>query len=468
LIGRYNVPLTQATTSSLLAFKAYSLGEEKHRRGEEEQSVSDFKLAIDLDPQFALAYASLGTAYMNMRNYAEARADYSKAYALRGRTTERERLYIAAQYSSFGMGDIDREIEAYRLWTNVYPRDTLPLENLANAYLQLGQPNEALRMAQASIRLAPSSSAAYALESRAYLSLGRYGELNKLCSDPARNNSRMMPFHASCWLGAFAQGNSAAQQKELAWAQESPQRSVMLEYAAWGDLYQGKAKQAAATFDEARRSTAAGNMTEFVAELDLDEALLDADTGLDAEAQQHALHALQVGPGSGYVQAAAALALARSGDTDRARLELRKAASQVMGNATLDKPLLASVRAAIALQEHNPEAAVQQMQAVRAFDDVAFMTLSPAYYRGLALLDLRHYAAADAAFRGVIAHRMLYPESVYSKLAQLSLGRSLMLEGKSAEAQEQFRELDARWKDADPGFAPLQELQVWKSSPRSR
>ncbi|HEY9126683.1 MAG TPA: hypothetical protein VIM62_06130, partial [Acidobacteriaceae bacterium] len=143
-LQRFNVPLAQATTASLAALKAFSDGEQKRMLGEETEAISDYKLSVDLDPQFALAYARMGTIYDNLGEHLLSRQNYQRAFDLRERTTDRERLYITSHYYSAATGEIERAIQAQQLWRTLYPRDMTPANNLAIEYLALGQMDKAI------------------------------------------------------------------------------------------------------------------------------------------------------------------------------------------------------------------------------------------------------------------------------------------------------------------------------------
>ncbi|HEV3163347.1 MAG TPA: winged helix-turn-helix domain-containing protein, partial [Isosphaeraceae bacterium] len=180
-LQRFNVPLAQATTNSLAALRAFTQGEEERLQGLESESIRDFRFAIDLDPQFALAYARLGTIYYNNGEYALSRQNYQRAFELRGRTTDHERLYIAANYYMCATGEIERAIEAYELWHKIYPRDIAPVNNLAIQYLLIGQPKKAVDLARIGIQMDPNMNILYGTWSQAYLQSGNYEALNAFC-----------------------------------------------------------------------------------------------------------------------------------------------------------------------------------------------------------------------------------------------------------------------------------------------
>jgi tetratricopeptide (TPR) repeat protein len=177
---------------------------------------------------------------------------------------------------------------------------------------------------------------------------------------------------------------------------------------------------------------------------------------------QQAISALALAPESAQIQAAAALALARAGNIALAQAGVQKAHEQSPLDEVLNHGALATIRAAIALDQHQPEMAVQIMEEVRPYDLCSLMGLSPMYYRGLANMELHRWDQAAAEFQRVLDNRAAAPGSPYIFLSQLQLGRTRQLKGDRAGAQRVYSELDAAWKNADAGFMPLQQLRHYQ------
>ena len=148
------MPAELATTASFAALKAFDLGEQKRFNGDAAGAVASYKLAVDLDPQFAIAYGRLGTVYYNTAQFALSAQAFQRAFELRvTRTSDRERLYIITLYYRFATGQIKQTIEDYELWRTLYPRDVAPIHNLAAQYLSIGQPQRALDLARQAFQL---------------------------------------------------------------------------------------------------------------------------------------------------------------------------------------------------------------------------------------------------------------------------------------------------------------------------
>ena len=423
-LQRFHVPLAEATSSSLAALRAFTIGEEKRDNGQEFEAIQDYKLAVDLDPQFALAYARLGTIYSNAAELTQSADYFKKAFDLREHTTDRERLYIAAHYYSIS-GQTQRTIEAYELWRSLYPRDSSPYNNLALEYLDLGEPDKAASVARTGVQLDAASALSQAALARVYLETGELDDLRTLCHSAQGGKGDSAMLHESCFLLAFLQNDDTAMQAQIRWSRGNPAESELLDDVAWVAMYQGKLNSGRKLFAQARQVALAQGFSELAATIDVDEATLEADFGYPREAHILSLDALRLAPDNVSIQAMAAMALGRSGDTALAESEAAKAAAHAPLDTILNQAELPSVHAAIQLYKHDPQAAIQALEPARAYDACSALNLAPAYYRGLAYQDAGQPEKAAAEFRSVLAHRALMPDSPYIPLAALQLGRAL-------------------------------------------
>jgi tetratricopeptide (TPR) repeat protein len=462
-LKRFNVPLVQATTTSLSALRAFTLGEEQRTRGQESESISDYQLAADLDPQFALAYARLGTIYYNTGEFALSQKNYQRAFQLRGRTTDRERLYITSHYYANSTGETQRAIEAYQLWHAMYPRDMAPINNLAIEDLLIGQPENVLPLARMAVQLDPVTSQPYATLIQAYLMTGDYRDLNEACAHPPEGKSDGIVFHESCFKGAFAQNDDTAMQRQAQWAHGNPRESSILNDLGMAAVFQGKIAAARQYFSSAEENALKYKFPENAAQIYLNEALAEADLGYTQAAKTDALAALEISPESPTVEAIAALALARVGDTAHAQTEADHAATEMPLNTILNSALLPSARAAVELHNHQPATAIQTLEEARPFDFSYLLAFAPAYLRGLAYLDSGEPGSAAAEFQRVLDRRAIAPDSPYIALSTFQLGRARQLAGDAAAASALYRDTENIWRDADPGFPPLRLLQRYES-----
>jgi eukaryotic-like serine/threonine-protein kinase len=461
-LQKFNVPLVQATTPSLAALKAFTLGEEKRSQGRIPESIASYKLALDLDSQFALALARLGTIYHNTAQYSLSEQYYRKAYELPNRVTDRERLYIVSHYYEYATGEISRAIEDYELWRTLYPRDVVPANNLAVDYLAIGQPEKAMELARIAIQLDPTNNIPYGSLANAYLMLGDYSNVLKLCNDPVYGKMNVLGFHRVCYRAAFAQNDELGMQHQMQWAHGNPDESLALDDAAWVAMYRGKVSEARSLFSIAKENALQNSSIEGAADIQLDEANLEADFGYGQEARQDALSVLKLSFESPSEQGYVARVLARVGDVSQAQAIAQKAAAQAPLDTILNSAELATVDAAIQLQMHEPKAAIRALEKTRPLDYCIEMELVPAYYRGLAYLEDKQPKLAAEEFQQVIAHRPLADFPVYVALSQLELGRAFQLLGDKSNAAKAYSEADKVWKDAEAGFPPLVQLRTYE------
>ena len=463
-LDKFNMPLEQATTTSLAALHAFTVGEQKRAAGQEAESIADYKLAVDLDPQFAVAYARLGTIYSNLGEDGLSSQYYQKAFPLRQHTTDWERLYITSHYYGSATGQIQDAIEADQIWHTVYPRDASPVINLAVKYLNLGEVTKAVDLARTAIELGPDASFAQGLLAEAYLRSGDLKELATLCHEADNVASSQLPFQDACYLLAFENNDAEGLRLQLQHAHGSPAESQLIEESAWVAAYRGQLHESRRLFAEARADASANHLPEWEAKIYADEADLLADLGFAAEARRQALLGLKLAPEDMDVESYAALALARSGDTSAAQIEMREAATQFPLDTLLNSAKLPPVQAAIDMRLNNPGAAVDLLQSAKQYDFYAPMALALPYYRGLANLQKTHPQTAAAEFQRVIDHRALSPNSPYVPLSEFELGRSLQLAGDQMRAAQAYQAAGEIWKDADADFPPLVKLHEYQQS----
>jgi len=463
-LKKFNVPAVQATTASLAALKAFNYGDEMRFKSDPNAAIASFKLAIDLDPQFALAYARLGTIYHNTEQFALSRECYQRAFELRSsRASDRERLYIVAHYYEFATGQTQRAIKVYELWHSLYPRDPVPIDNLAGQYLMAGQPQKTLDLIQQATQLETANQIHYVMRTQAYLRLGDYANVRKVCDGLAKKQTDFSELHRACFELAFAQDDKTAMQRMLQWSHGDPAEWLVVADSAWVAMYRGKSSLAAMLFSKAEHSAIENNSVESAADIGLDQAMLEAEVGLLPAARTDARAVLKLSFASGAEQAYAALALARAGDEPLALATTRKAESMAPLDDVVNTAMIPSARAAAFLQQNDPADALQALEKSRPFDLYVSLQMVPGYYRGLAYLQNKQPELARQEFQHVLDHRALLPTfSIYAVLSQLELGHAYQLLGDSSSANAAYRKVELAWKDANPDFPPLQELAKYR------
>ncbi len=461
-VQQFNTPLAQATSGSLAALKAFALGVEKERNGQATEAMSEYKLAIALDPQFAFAYELLGTNYSNAGELSAARDCFHKAFELRERTTDRERLNITATYYAYFTGEIERAIEAYQLWSSVYPRDIAPLNNLANQYRLLGESEKSVVLMRKAIQIDPSFDRLYATLAQVYLGSGDYSDLNLICNDRVHGRTDSAVLHLDCYESAFAQNDAAGMERQMEWARGNPEENAFLSSEAEAMLYRGNLRQAKALFTEATKNALQYNLREAAATVEVWQALLEAEMGAKPGIKEVVGDAVSLVPDSPRIRALAALVLARIGDAQGAQTEASKVHEQSPQNTLLNFGPLAASQAVLRLSQQDPEGAVQALEPARPYDFNPLMGFATSYYRGLAYLEGKHWKEATREFQRTLDHRAAAPLSAFVPLSQLQLGRSYQLAGDYANAQLAYAQLRKIWEKADPSFPPLRRLNRYQ------
>jgi tetratricopeptide (TPR) repeat protein len=434
-IAASNTPVDRATTGSLEALRAYSLANELNRNGNWTGAVPMFQHAIELDSSFAMAYAKLATVYSNLRRIAPAREMSAKAFELRDRVSERERLYIVSRYYA-SHDQSDKEMETLELWVQTYPRDYEPRNNLGVDYNVRGQYEKGLIQLQEAAKLNPGSVLSRQNLAFSFLSLGRLKEAKELCQNlPSAGPDTLCTNYL--FQIAFLENDATAMNRFAETAKTMPNFIVLANAAA----SRGKRKQAREFFLRASDVAPPGapGGTDGA-------ALMEVLFGNPTEAGQ----LVRDRPGL-----QAALVLALSGSTKRAEDMANAADSQRSGT---DLIALNIVRAAIELQRDNPAKALDALRPIEKYEPSP-PTTSSIYIRGLAQLQAKSGAAAVGEFQKIIDRPAIVPVAIVHPLAQLGIARAYALMTDNAKARKAYEDFLALWKDADPDIPVLQQAK---------
>jgi DNA-binding winged helix-turn-helix (wHTH) protein/tetratricopeptide (TPR) repeat protein len=471
-IQKFDTPIEQATTKSLAALKAYTSGDEKRAQGQDAESVPSYKMAIELDPDFAIAYARLAAVYHNLQQPALGDEYLRKAFERREHVSEREKFYIQAHYYVEVTGETDKAIETYKLWTEVYPHDWIPCNNLCNEYNRIGQLDLAIAAGQQALRLNPSHSLPYAGLAHAYQFASRFAEAKAICERAKAEKLDNWIIHSILYSVAAAEGDETAMQRELNWFKGNPMESWVVMDQADNAMALGHLRRSRELFEHARSLALKQDLKEFADEITEDQAGSEADLGNVQEARKLVESSLHLVPNSTDLKASAALALARSGDVERATALAEEAARLKPLNLKLNNVTLASVRAAIELDRKNPAGAIAQLQRALPYD-LSTGSAGPngptIYYRGLAFLELNSGKEAEAQFQRILSNPS-FTGGIYWPLAHLGLARANALQARTdqgtaadaarARALTAYRDFLALWKDADPDIPILREAKA--------
>ena len=461
-IQKFDKPLEQATTSSLEALKAFSLGQAQHQVLKDLEATPFLKRAVELDPNFAMAYATLGVCYNNQGESEPAIENIKRAFELRDRVSEREKFYISAHYYDTVTGETDKAIETYDLWRHTYPRDTIPHNNLALRYAQIGQYEKALASAQDAQRLDPKDVYAYQNLVGAFAGLNRLEEAKAVAEQALAQKLDSFVFHLQLYSLAFAQGDQAAMQRHASWASGKPDESLMASLESATAAFSGKLKESRNLTDRSVRLAQQYNMKEFAGIFRASQAIVEAEFGNVSQARQDVSTALALAH-SAPVEGVAALALAFTGDAARAQPLLTDVEKRSPTDTMVKFVWLPSVRAALEINRNNPAKAVELLQAAGPYEFGSVPGGSghmPNYLRAQAYLRAKQGKEAAGEFQKILDHRGVDLISILYPLAQLGLARAAALTGDTATSRKAYQDFLALWKDADPDVPILIEAKA--------
>jgi tetratricopeptide (TPR) repeat protein len=459
-IQKFDTPIEQETTTSLAALKAYTSGDEKRAQGQEAESIPFYKMAVELDPDFAMAYARLAAVYTNLDEPDLADEYLRKAFERREHVSEREKLYIQARYYSDTAKDTDKEIEIYKLWTEAYPHDFFPFNGLTNGYVEIGQLEKAIEAGQQALRVNPDHALPYASLARAYERASRFAEAKAICEKAIAEKVDGFWIHQVLYRIAFAEGDGPAMQQQIGWFRGKPQESINTYYQAKSALSQGELRRSRELFERARAIALGRGLKEQAVAMTNSEAQFEADLGNTQEAHAKADLVLRTMPNSLRHKAFATLAVARSGDTRRAEALINELNKQPSSGTTLNDVVLPSIQAAIELDRRNPAAAVKELGPAVPYDLGTASAGVTLYYRGLAYLELKSGKEAAAQFQKILDNRGVVINDIYWPLAHLGLARAYAQTGEREKSLTQYREFLTLWKDADPDIPIYQQAKA--------
>jgi len=457
---KFDTPIDQSTTKSLAALKAFASGEEKRAQGRESESLPDYKLATELDPDFAMAYARLAAISRNLGQVDAADAYLRKAFERREHISEKEKFYVQARYYEDTAREPVNEIETCKLWSEVYPHDFNPLNCLVNEYIEIGQLEKAIEAGQQALRINPDHALPYASLARAYERASHFPEAKAICGKAIAEKVDSFWIHLVLYRIAFAEGDDRAIQQALEWFRGKPQESNFTYYQAKAALSVGEVRRSRELFERARLLAEGRGLKEQAIAFLNGQAQFEADVGNTREARTLAELALRTMPNSVRHEAFATLTLARSGDVHRAEILINKVAQKPLLGTGVNDVVFPCIRAAIDLDRKRPAKAIEALQPSAPYDlgtDSGGVTL---YYRGLAYLQLHSGKDAATQFQRITNNRGVVTIDIYWPLAHLGLARAYATGGDTDKARAMYREFLNLWRNADPNLRPLKEAKA--------
>ncbi|HKP12272.1 MAG TPA: tetratricopeptide repeat protein, partial [Blastocatellia bacterium] len=472
-IQKFNVPIEQATTASLEAFKHYAVGVELWRKGQYDQSVPSLKRAIELDGEFALAYAQLGTSYRDLRNLALGNKYLERAYQLRDRVSERERLEISATFFRHITGELDKRIETTSLLAQTYPQDPSAHHLHGNSLIITGEYEQAAEAYRAALRLDADFALSRANLALCLIGLNRFDEAQEVVEEGLTRHLDSGGFHNRLYLIAFLKGDAQALDHQVEWFSGRPDEYQIREAQARSLAFAGRRRQAGEFFAQAAAQAEARGLLAEKARILANEANLNAAFGMTQLAERQAAQVLallesrSIAPEEllpSMVQQLdaqpVAWTLALCGEARRAQSLAEDLARKLPSNTMYNSLWLPLIRATLELKRApaaEPDKALQLLQAARQYEAAA--SFRPTWVRGLVYLSDNNGAGASEEFQKIIKHRGWDALSPLWPLAHLGLARAAALQGDVTKSRKAYEDFFLLWKDADAELPVLIEAK---------
>ena len=463
-VEKYATPLEEATTPSLEALKAYSLGEKTRFAKGDTPALPLFKRAADLDPNFAMPYARMSVDYMNLSEVGRAVENARKAYDLREKLSERERFDIEGNYYVYGTGELEKAAQTYGLWQQTYPRDDQAYRLLGIISGFLGNWEKALEEWRVALRLEPDAATHYGNLGYGYTTLNRLDEAEAVYKQAEGRKLENEWLLRQRYVLAFLQGNSERMAQLVSAAMGKPGgEDLLLATQADTEGWYGRLKNAHELTGRAMDSARQNDANETAAAYEAAAALREGEAGNRKQARAEVYAAVKLASNR-LVRPIAALALARAGDTagvEKLTAELEKTFPL---DTLVQRYWLPTIRAGVALERQDPYRAIELLK-VPSTIELGQITqptifLCPAYLRGEAYIMLHDGNRAAAEFQKFIDHRGLVGNFPWGALARLGLARAYAMEGNTAKARAAYQDFLTLWKDADPDIPILKEAKA--------
>jgi serine/threonine protein kinase/tetratricopeptide (TPR) repeat protein len=465
-VQKFDVPLQQATTSSLDALKAYSLGTEAYDRKGPTASLPYDQKSIQLDPNFALGYLAVGKDYVALGEVGRASEYLTKAFQLREQTSEHERLAITADYYSNATGDLQKAVEAYQQFNDNYPRST-NYTDLGFAYAQLGQYEKSAAAYRQEMAASPDYLAPRVNLVNAIMALNRIKEAQSTVHEAQNRKLDATQFRSALYALAFLNSDSASMNEQLAWFTAHPgDENVGLALSADTEAFAGHLNKARELTKRAVDSAIHSDSKESAAIWQAIAAQREAAFGNLTEARQGAATALKLAPDSFGAQLETAMALAMAGDSTQAALLIQDLSKHFPQNTQIQSLWLPAIQTQLALNKKDPAAAVKIPETPLPLDvgQISFVIniscLYPAYTHANAHLAAGDGPSAAADFQRIIDHSGVVWNCWTGSLAHLGIARANALQAKNStgadadaarvRALTAYKDFLTLWKDADP------------------
>jgi len=461
-LQKFDAPPESVTTASLDALQAYSIGlQDMIVKGDYIAAIPFFQRAAQIDPNFAMAYARIGTCYFNVGDPTRASENIRKSYDLRERGSDRERFYVTSHYQDFVTGNLDAARTSYELWAHTYPRDDVPPANLSVLYQNLGNLEKGLQWARESAKISPDA-VAYSNLMFSYLVLNRIDEAKSTAQEAAARNAIGPYYYVAQYGIAFYQQDFAGMKSAVERiAGFSGYEDQALSFQANSAAYFGKLADSRLLSQRSIETALRASSKDSAAHRHAISALLEQSVGNPSPAVRQARSAVDTSRDRDSL-AISAIALALAGESAEATRLRDDLSKRLPEDTYFQATLLPLIQAALLVHGNKAAQAIDVLAPAVPFELGAsipgFRAFAP-YLRGIAYLQTKQAAAATTEFQKILDHRGNVGDCFVGALAHLELARAYALAGDSAKARAAYQDFFALWKDADPDVPILQQAK---------
>ena len=477
-VKKFDVPLAEATTSSLEALKAYTLGEKASREKGPAAALPYDQRAIQIDPNFALGYEEVGSDYSSLAEAGRASEYFTKAFELREHASEREKLVVTGDYYSSVTGELEKAAQTYQEWIESYPRDFAAHVNLGIVYTAQGLYEKAAEQYREALRLAPDSVGTYEDLANSLLALQRFDQARQVIQEAQSRKLEDFALHNALYVLAFLGADSSGLAIQQQWFADQPDyENEGLSLASATEAYAGHLGKARELAKRSVESAIRADSKENGAISQENSALREAAFGNTVEARQQAADALKLVPTSQAVEVEAALAFAMAGDGAQAESLAHDLNKRFPLDTQMQSLWLPALRAQLALNRKNPADALDALQVAAApieLGQIQFVAniscLYPTYIRGAAYLAAGEGNAAAAEFQKILDHSGMVWNCWTGALAHLGLARANALQARTSRGADAdaarvralaaYKDFLTLWKDADPDIPILKQAKA--------
>ena len=459
LLPKFDAPLEEATTSSLDALKAYSLGVKTHRKEGDAAALPFFQHAIELDPNFAMAHRFLSVIYDGLEESGKAAHSAATAFALREHVTERERLAIESQYYLIATGELAKAEHAFDLYAQTYPRDPKAHSELGFTRWLLGNRDRGLPEYREALRLDPDNVRNYANVAGSLITMGRFAEAQQVLEQAQARKLDDELIWVNLYSVAFAQRDSAKMHRIVESAGgRSGLEDTLLGMQSDTEAYFGRLKRSREFMTRAQQLARTNGDNETASGYLLSAALREVEAGNSDNARRNVTQALTMSSGRS-VRTLSAMALARMGDVGQAGIIADDLEKQFPSDTLINNFWLPTIRAAMALNRGDAPRALELSEATSAYELAPNTYLLAPYLRGQAYLETRRGNEAVVEFQKMINNPGVVDNFILGALAHLGLGRAYTMQGDTDKAKVAYQDFLTLWKDADPDIPILKQAK---------